>query len=310
MTMNECSVLCIGELVWDFFPDRPRMGGAPFNVAVHLARQGVTVSLLTAVGRDELGSKALSFLEQEGIPGALTHPMLPTGTVKVELDRASVPRFTVCDHAAWTDMKSGFLSDIPPLRESLDLSQLAVIVFGGLAMHSPVNRLLFSDFVMEFQKSGMPVPLRLCDLNLRPGWSDPEVVRWCANQADILKVNEEEHQFLASLEQGSEGDLDQILLRRYALQGLCTTLGPQGLRWSDPLKGSLLFPAWREEGAPIVIDTVGAGDAITASLAMGLSRKEATNIFLERGRRWAALICGIPGALPPPASQQVDLWKA
>lgn len=168
MTMNECSVLCIGELVWDLFPDRPRMGGAPFNVAVHLARQGVTVSLLTAVGRDELGSKSLSFLEREGIPGALTHPKLPTGTVKVELDRAGVPSFTVQNHAAWTDVKGAFLSGSPPLRESLDLLKLAVIVFGGLAMHSPANRLLFSDFVMEFQKSGRPVPLRLCDLNLRP----------------------------------------------------------------------------------------------------------------------------------------------
>ncbi len=298
MTMSECSVLCIGELVWDLFPDGARMGGAPFNVAVHLARQGVKVALLTSVGRDELGTSSLAFLEKEGIPGALIHPRLPTGTVKVELDPEGIPHFAIHDQCAWTDVLGAFPPGIP-VGDSLDLSKLSAIVFGGLAMHSPANRLLFSNLVSEFQTRGIPLPLRLCDLNLRPDWADPEVVRWCANQADILKVNEEEHQFLECLESGSGEVTDQLLLSRYTLQGICTTMGPRGLRWADHLGEAFPLPAWIGIGAPPVIDTVGAGDAITASIATGLCRKESADVFLDRGRRWAAMICGVPGALPP-----------
>jgi len=124
------------------------------------------------------------------------------------------------------------------------------------------------------------------------------VAGWCAKRADILKVNEEERQFLLNLEPESGKDPDALLLNRYQLQGLCTTLGPRGLRWMDASGESKTLLPWREEGAPALIDTVGAGDAITASIALGLHHKESADVFLERGRRWAAWVCGIRGALP------------
>ena len=297
MTLKECSVLCVGELVWDFLPDGPRLGGAPLNVAVHLARQGLKVGLLTAVGRDGLGAKALAFLEREGIEGALVHPRLPTGTVEVELDPAGVPRFSIHAACAWTDLAGACDAGLPFQWEAVDLSHLSVVVFGGLAMHSPGNRELFEALMAQCAAKGGQRPLRLCDLNLRPGWRDPEVARWCADQADLLKVNAEELQFLAELESAGP-DPDQALIRRYGLQALCTTLGPDGLRWAEPARADRLVPAWLE-GAPPVVDTVGAGDAITAAIALGRQRAEAPAVFLERGSRWAAMICGQPGALPP-----------
>jgi len=299
MTRTECSVFCVGELVWDFLPGGPRLGGAPLNVSVHLARQGLQVALLTAVGRDPLGARALAFLEQEGIQGALTHPLLPTGTVQVELDPAGIPRFSIDDACAWTDLAGALRASLPFQWESVDLSHLSVVVFGGLAMHSPGNRQLLGELLDQCAAKGGRPPLRLCDLNLRPGWRDPEAVRWCADHADILKVNEEERQFLAELEPGTGTDPDRALIHRYCLQALCTTLGPGGLRWAEAAGADRVVPAWQGEGAPPVIDTVGAGDAITAAIALGIHRAEAPAVFLERGSRWAAMICGQPGALPP-----------
>lgn len=301
MTMNKDSILCIGEAVWDLFSDKPRLGGAPLNVAVHLARQGIRTWLLTAVGRDDLGQKCLAFLEREGIPGALCHPRLPTGTVRVEVDPGGIPSFTIHDHSAWTDIEGAFLSGIPPLREWLDLDTLSVVVFGCLAMHSSHNRRMADHLFAKIRLEGLPLPIRLCDMNLRPGWSDPEVVEWCVSRAEILKVNEEEREFLACKDAlASSGD-DRALLKRHSLQGLCTTMGPHGLRWADSfIHDAVHFPIHAHPGDRPVIDTTGAGDAITASIAIGLSRQETPQTFLERGGRWAARVCQWPGALPPP----------
>lgn len=301
MTMNRDSVLCIGEAVWDLFSDKPRLDGAPLNVAVHLARQGTRTRLLTAVGRDDLGQQCLSFLEREGIPGAMCHPRLPTGTVRVEVDSHGVPQFTIHDHSAWTDIDGAFLSGLPPVGEWVGLQDLSVIVFGCLAMHSPENRRLADRLFEAFRSRGLALPIRLCDLNLRPGWSDPDVVEWCVSRADVLKVNEEECAFLACKDHLATSGADRELLTRHSLKGLCITLGPRGLRWLDALGHDLELPVHSEPSAPPIIDTTGAGDAITASIALGLSRREAPRTFLERGARWSAKVCRLPGALPPNA---------
>lgn len=301
MTMNRNSILCMGEAVWDLFPDKPRLGGAPLNVAVHLARQGARTRLLTAVGRDDLGQQCLSFLGREGIPGALCHPRLPTGTVRVEVDPYGIPCFTIHDHSAWTDIDGAFLSGIPPLREWVDLDTIAVIVFGCLAMHSPDNRRLADRLFAEFGKEDLPLPIRLCDMNLRPGWSDPEVVEWCVARTDFLKVNEEERRFLACGSAPASSEGDRALMQHHSLHGLCITMGPRELRWVDATTpGTVQLPVHSDPDGRPVVDTTGAGDAITASIALGLSRRETPQAFLERGGKWAARVCQLPGALPPP----------
>jgi len=284
---SHADVLCLGELVWDCYPTGAFLGGAPFNVAVQLARHGVGAALLTAVGRDDLGRRAQDFLREEGIPGLRVHPGLPTGTVSVRLDAAGVPRFTIHGDCAWNDLDGAGQGAPGPGRPK-------VLVFGGLAMHAEANRQLLAG-MLEAWAAGPPgAPAVLCDLNLRPGWSDPAVVRWCLARCDYLKLNEEEAGFLAALPDGPS------LLARRGLRGICTTLGPEGLVWHGPDGADLALPVLTAaEGAPPVVDTVGAGDALTAAMATGLAACEAPPSFLERGRRWAAVTCGVRGALPP-----------
>jgi fructokinase len=286
-TASPNDVLCLGELVWDCYPTGAFLGGAPFNVAVQLARHGVGAALLTAVGRDDLGRRAQDFLREEGIPGVRMHPGLPTGTVSVRLDTAGVPRFTIHGDCAWTDLEGAGQDASRPGRPK-------VLVFGGLAMHAEANRHLLAG-MLEAWAAGPPgAPTVLCDLNLRPGWSDPAVVRWCLARCDYRKLNEEEAGFLAALSDGPS------LLARPGLRGICTTLGPAGLVWHGPDRADLALPVLTAaEGAPPVVDTVGAGDALTAAMAAGLAALEAPEAFLERGRRWAAVTCGVRGALPP-----------
>jgi len=292
--MTRPELLSVGELVWDCYPEGSFLGGAPFNVAVQLARHGHPAALLTAVGQDRLGARALAFLERERISGARVHPHLPTGTVAVALDAAGAPTFTIQGSAAWTD-----LAGAEPVAGSAGSLRPAVVVFGALAMHAAGNRALLSNLLDAWGVGGRGAPALVCDLNLRPGWADPAVLRWCLERCRCLKVNQEEALALAQLEGQPPDTVIPWLIHHYLLEGVCLTLGAGGLSWQGADGSSLALPAWGEEqGAPPVVDTLGAGDAVTAALAVGLAHGESPEQFLERARRWAALTCAVMGAIP------------
>jgi fructokinase len=246
------------------------------------------------VGQDDPGRRALEFLSQEGIPGARIHPRLPTGSVSVALDPEGMPSFTIHGDCAWADLGGAVAAD-----GARDLDRPEVLVFGGLAMHAEGNRRLLAALVAAWAANGKRAPVLLCDLNLRPGWSDPDVARWCLEQADYLKVNQEEAEFLAGLEAREDPEAWRGLLARYHLKGACITRGPEGLAWVDPHGAGWALPVWGEDqGAPPVVDTLGAGDAVTAAVASGLRTGEEPERFLELGSRWAARTCAVRGALP------------
>ena len=96
-------VVAIGEVLWDVFPDGPRFGGAPANVACHAAAMGAEVFMVSQVGDDELGDKALIALREHGVntDHVGRSSEFPTGTVKVEVDQSGKPRFTISENVAW-----------------------------------------------------------------------------------------------------------------------------------------------------------------------------------------------------------------
>ena len=58
-----CLILGIGELLWDLLPEGPRLGGAPANFTVMAGRLGNHAAILSRIGRDELGRKAMAQLD-------------------------------------------------------------------------------------------------------------------------------------------------------------------------------------------------------------------------------------------------------
>ena len=56
------NVLAFGEVLWDVYPDKKIIGGAPLNFAAHLARHGNSVSLLSAIGDDDDGVDAVELM--------------------------------------------------------------------------------------------------------------------------------------------------------------------------------------------------------------------------------------------------------
>ena len=52
-------ILSFGEIIWDVYPHKKCIGGAPLNFAAHASRAGAESYLLSSVGNDELGREAI-----------------------------------------------------------------------------------------------------------------------------------------------------------------------------------------------------------------------------------------------------------
>src|SRR5688500_5198370 len=57
------AVIVWGEILWDRFPDGDQLGGAPANVAWHLGQAGGWSRLVSRVGDDLDGRRAIARLE-------------------------------------------------------------------------------------------------------------------------------------------------------------------------------------------------------------------------------------------------------
>ena len=59
------NIICFGEVLWDVFPKGKKIGGAPLNVALRLSALGLQTTLVSKVGKDDLGEELLDFLQSK-----------------------------------------------------------------------------------------------------------------------------------------------------------------------------------------------------------------------------------------------------
>jgi sugar/nucleoside kinase (ribokinase family) len=115
--------------------------------------------------------------------------------------------------------------------------------------------------------------------------------------ANVLKLNDSELPVLATLFDLKGDPQSQLtaLAQRFDLRVVALTLGPQG---------SLLYQGgrWSKCGTrPVrVQDTVGAGDAFTAALALGLLRQMDLEAINLAANEVASYVCSCAGATPTP----------
>ena len=273
-----------GELLWDLFPDGPRLGGAAANVAYHAARLGAEAMLVSRVGADELGRRALDELAEARVDTRHVgvDPERPTGTVKVEL-AGREPRFSIGEKVAWDRIEWS-----PDLAR--DLARVDVVVFGTLAQRTPLG----AGALATALGHTAPGAWHLCDLNLRPPFVVREVVEASLRQADAVKLNLEEAAELGEL--FGTGDPVSWLLGQPSVRLVALTLGA---------RGSLLASRTdRSEHPGFALsasggDSVGAGDAFTAALATLLPRGSSLPVMARVANRYAAYVASCAGAMPP-----------
>lgn len=258
MMFDSPEVICWGEILWDVFPDHAIIGGAPFNVAQRLSSLGANALMISTIGRDKLGDGVLNYMEQKGLTtqGVGLHDSLSTGQVNVMLDDQGAARYTIEDPAAWDDI------EFDKEFES-SLKSAKVLVFGSLAMRHIPNQIRLAQIML-------PSLFMVFDVNLRSPHFDLSWIRQAMQKANMVKMNEEELDFLFGSNLGfqSAHTIDQKCqkLSSYDDQKVwCVTLGGDGAR--------LYYNGiWHRHPGYLVdvVDTVGAGDSFLAALIFAL----------------------------------------
>jgi fructokinase len=280
-------VIGIGEALWDLLPSGPQLGGAPANFAYHAHALGAHACVVTRVGNDSFGRTIIERFEQMGIADGTVQidDTAATGTVTVSLSGNGIPNFTIHEQVAW--------DRIAVTSKALDaVRQADAICFGTLAQRSESARISIQRLVAAASGD----KLRVFDINLRQNYFSRQVIEESLRLANILKLNDAELPILASFFSLKGNIQDQIkqLAKKFSLQVVALTRGPAG---------SLLYQAgqWSDcPSVPISIkDTVGAGDAFTAALVMGLLQKMKLDEINTLADEVARYVCSCHGATPP-----------
>lgn len=284
------SVMILGEVLGDVFPEQTIIGGAPYNVARHCHAFGLDVHFLTAVGDDALGQRILAEMQAADLPtaGVQQHEELPTGQVMVHFEKGG-HRFEILDAQAYDAL------EWPPVETLAIKYPPRLVYFGTLALrHAPMQALAgqwlkLCDAATVF-----------CDINLRAPWYDEVNLRLALQAADILKINHEELPEVCKLfDLPASPDLYEQarhLLMAFNLGEMFVTCGEHGSFWLNAYGDSFRAPPIRLQ-EPFV-DSVGAGDAYTAIVIRGLLAGWSRQTILPRAAAFAASICGIRGAVP------------
>ena len=280
-------IIAIGEILFDIFPQYRRLGGAPFNFAWHLKKAGMPVRFISRVGQDAAGDEILATLKDNGfsLQDIQVDSRLPTGRVNVTTDQAGIPDFKIVRNVAYDNLQAD-----PALLQQI--KGAAMIYFGTLTQRTPTG----FKAVQDMLDAAGDQTRCLYDINLRPGCYTREIIQTSLHRAHILKLNEDEAGVIRELLnfKGSEDNLMRRIIRDFDLDLICLTRGSAG---SD------IFSAQghcRIKPPPLkdVADTVGAGDAYTAILALGYLKKWPASRILNTASDFAASICRIKGALP------------
>ncbi len=281
-------VLVIGEVLFDLFPEYRRMGGAPFNFAVHMQRFGFETLFVSRIGNDENGREIENAMHQMGLrPDFLQKdPALPTGFVSVTLDSQGVPKFDIYKNVAYDNL------DYTHALDNVMSQPIKLIYFGTLIQRTPKG----FEIVQRILNKRNSATLAFCDLNFREGCYNREVVLASLKQTDILKLNREELKEVGSFLNASDDTKKIIthLRQEYQIKTIVVTHGSEGGEWFDADHHYQTSSATVDKMA----DTVGAGDAFAAATATGYLKHWPVDQTLNAANQFAAQTCGVKGALP------------
>jgi fructokinase len=280
----------IGEVLWDIFSDKERLGGATLNFCANLQRLGNTVTLLSAVGRDSRGALALKRMQELGLDtsGVRIVDRSPTGVAVVGTTEAGEPTFIIPRPAAFD-----LVSTNPEILTEAEDQVVDWLYFGTLLQtNGPIEQ-----FTAEL--AGRSRHLRcFYDMNLRTGHWNLALVQRLSRLASILKLNEVEAETLFNLTRRQEDTFSMERFCRdwastYDIDVICVTLGPAGCCVFN--RGTMhMVPGF----AVKVCDTVGSGDAFAAAFLHGYHRNCPILDTARFANALGALVATRSGATP------------
>lgn len=265
---KQFDVIALGELLIDFtlngkseqgnnmFEANP--GGAPCNVLAILQKLGKKTAFIGKVGNDQFGRLLRETIEEAGIN---SDSLLVDKEVNTTL--AFVHTFPDGDREFSFYRKPGADMMLKEEEVSEETVKAAKIFhFGTLSMtHEEVRKATLKAVGLA-KKNGLLVSL---DPNLRPPlWSSLDLAKEqmlsAMEHCDILKISDNEIQFITGVEDYDEGI--QMIRDKFHIPLVCLTLGKDGSRayYKDMRVEVAGFPQEH------VTDTTGAGDTFCGSV--------------------------------------------
>jgi fructokinase len=289
--------IIFGEILFDHFPDGTAViGGAPLNVAIHLQRFGREPLMISRVGDDDEGRRAREVIASYGLStdGIQTDPRLPTGKVQVELDASGTPTYDIVDMRAYDAIDADEAVAVVRTNE-----RPAMLYHGTLALRHDASRAALDALI-----GVLPEAPRFVDVNLREPWWSRDDVRRVVAEAQWLKLNDEELTEIGEADGGPAHDRAEQLRRDARVGNLLVTLGADGALLLATQHEAQVHE--RPPEAETIVDTVGAGDALSSVMIHGALGRWAPRLSLQRGLAFATAVCGLRGAVPPPDSDFHD----
>jgi fructokinase len=282
-------ILVIGEILVDIFPQYRRIGGAPFNFSYHLKNLGLPVCFVSRIGADDAGKEISDFLAQNNFDTSYIQKdhEHPTGRVNVEIKPGGAHSFEIVKNTAYDHI------ELPPAPQDIAGQNPDLIYFGTLIQRTPK----MFDMLQKFLKNRDPATRCFCDVNLRPECYTEKSVLASVARSDILKINDEELKILQKMlkqNQQPEKEFVAWLMEEFDIKVVSLTMGDRGSRLYTP-SGCIETKAPESSQT---VDTVGAGDAYAAVVALGCLQNWPPEKILSRATQFAGRICRIKGAIP------------
>ena len=306
-------VVALGELLIDFTcvsadaDGYPTMaahpGGAPANFLAAVTKFGGKTALLGKVGADTFGRLLTGTLEQAGIEtrGIIASNDVFTTLAFVTLDEHGDREFAFSRKpGADTQLRFNEL-ELPLIDDA------KAFHFGTLSLTDEPARATTYRAVAYAKERGKLITF---DPNLRkPLWKDLDTAKeqmlWGLSQADVVKISDEEIEFLFGLNP-QEGA--RKILNDYGVKLVFATCGADGCWFEnqnacghvDSLKGIK------------VVDTTGAGDifggsAVWKVLQTGKRPEELNEAELREAVRFACTAAGLSTTKPGGISSVPEL---
>jgi len=249
-------VWSIGEVLWDIFPTREHLGGAALNFSANLHRLGGQVTLISGVGQDDRGKRALEAIAAIGMDASkIAVGERPTGVAVIESGPGDEDQSFVIPRPAAFES----LSFDPTLKSEAQRSMVDWVYVGTLLQTNSQVEDFTTDLV-----AGVHSARVFYDMNLRDGHWNLELVHRLSSLCSVLKLNDNEAERLHRLTSPeSYFDLPTFCeswSKAHAIDVMCVTLGASGSYIYSQGTG-LETPGF----AVKLTDTVGAGDAFAAA---------------------------------------------
>ncbi|MGO8702773.1 MAG: carbohydrate kinase family protein [Candidatus Brocadiia bacterium] len=276
-------VACIGEILWDCFPDRKVLGGAPLNCGYMAQCMGARALPISRVGDDPDGRAILQVMKDKRLDTSCVQvdPVHPTGIVRVAVSAQGEPAYTIVEDAAY---------DFLAWEEKLagPLARCDAVCFGTLAQRNPAGRAGILRMIDRAQKA-----LKVFDVNLRQNFFSREILAGGFKRAQVVKLNDGELEVLKDLFASDFAGGIGGFMERYGIELMAVTRGADGCT---------ICRGGEEVGVPglkvAVADTVGAGDAFTASLMISCLKRLPPAEIGREANLWGAYVATQCGGTP------------